>query len=392
MRILYFTSLKGVHGRKWVAHFLREHEVHVATFKASKSDLIAGANIHQIQNLERLPIDDLIVKGVAGKPVQKSSTALSAPQQAWLTFKIGLRYTNRFAKLIDAIKPDVIHAHQSVPFGWYALCATSLARHNAPLLVSAWGTDVLAYPDQSRLYRWMNRQILQKATKVTATSNSLREGARRFAPGRIIDVIPFGVDTKLFVRKTRPRDKASIFGIAKYFEPVYRIDLAIEGLALAQKSNPSLRLELAGSGPEEENLRARAKQLHVEDSVRFLGHISQAEMPKSIANWDAMLILSRQESFGVAALEASAVGIPVIAARVGGLPEVIKENETGKFIDRVDAAGVAKAMLEMAADRRLSTRAFEHGPAFVRANYEWISTAAQMENVYRSLINRRSKL
>lgn len=380
MRILFFTSLKGVHGRKWVAHFLRVHEVHVATFKATQDDLISGANIHQIQNVERLPIANDKTSD------ERTPGQLSAAQQAWLTFKIGIRYAFQFTKLIDALKPDIIHAHQSVPFGWYALCAGMVARHKAPLLVSVWGTDVMAYPDQSRLYRWINRQVLQRATKVTATSSALRRAAMRFAPGRIIDVVPFGVDTKLFKSKEQISDSTTIFGIAKYLKPVYRIDIAIKALAIAQKSNPALRLELAGSGPEENNLRRLVTQLNLNDSVTFLGAVSQTAMPSTMATWDAMLILSRQESFGVAALEASAVGIPVIAARVGGLVEVIEENITGVFVDQVTPESVAKAMLRMSQNKSLARTAHKQGPIFVRDNFEWKNMAEQMDRMYQTLV------
>ena len=393
MRILYFTSLKGVHGRKWLAHFSREHEVHVATFSAIQEDLLPGVNIHQIQNVERLPIVSRVTTkqpSTISAGIKKQITVDETQRikkEAWLTFKIGWRYAYQFARLIDALQPDLIHAHQSVPFGWYALCAASWARHKAPMLVSVCGTDVMAYPDRSRLYRWMNRQVLTRATKITATSATLRTAAARFAPAkRIVDVVPFGVDTGLFTPKNKPSHQARFFGMAKYLKPVYRIDLAIRALALARKINHNISLELAGSGPQEEYLRGLAKKLGIESAVTFLGPVSQDKMPEVLKRWDAMLILSKQESFGVAALEAEATGIPVLAARVGGLPEAIEENKTGRFIDRMDEASVARALLKLFDDRDFLTRAHTVGPQFVRQNFEWQKTAQAMERVYREII------
>jgi len=372
MKLLLFTSYRGwSHGRKWLEYLATRHDVHVATFK-DFGERIPGVTVHPI-----------LGTAAADERATPSNATPAGGDSPWLTLRIGVKFERQFAALIDELRPDVVHAHQSVPFGWYALRAVGVSSLKLPLIVSVWGTDVMAFAERHWLYRWINRRVLNGATLVTATGVALRDAAYRWTKRRDVVLVPFGVDTSHFTPKPAAPDHARVFGIAKQLKAhTYGVELAVEALALARKQNADLSLEIAGDGPARAEFTALAERLGVDDNVRFLGSISQPDMPRTMQRWDAYLLPSRQESFGVSALEAQAVGLPVLAARTGGIPEVVRDGVTARFVEPLDAEHLAAAMVALAGDRSLLASAYSEGPRWVHERYEWADCGKQMEQLY----------
>lgn len=372
MKLLLFTSYRGwSHGKKWLEYLATRHDVHVATFK-DFGEQISGVTVHPI--LGSAPVEE------RAKPSNATTRGGDSP---WLTLRIGIKFERQFAALIDELRPDVVHAHQSVPFGWYALRAVGISALKPPLIVSVWGTDVMAFAERHWMYRWINRRVLSGATLVTATGEALRDAAHRWTRRRDIVLVPFGVDTSHFAPKAAAPDQARVFGIAKQLKShTYGIELAIEALAIARKSQSDLKLEIAGDGPARGEFEALANKLGLGESVRFLGSVSQPDMPVTMQRWDAYLLPSRQESFGVSALEAQAVGLPVLAAKTGGIPEVVREGMTSRFVEPLDAERLAAAMVALSTDRSLLELAHNEGPRWVHDRYEWSDCGKKMEQVY----------
>ncbi|MFO0703094.1 MAG: glycosyltransferase, partial [Candidatus Andersenbacteria bacterium] len=98
----------------------------------------------------------------------------------------------------------------------------------------------------------------------------------------------------------------------------------------------------------------------------------------------AYLMPSQQESFGVAALEAEAIGLPILAARTGGIPEVVREGVTAQFVEPLTAHALADAMVALQRGSSLLQSAWDEGPRWVHENYEWSTCVRQMEEVYAS--------
>jgi glycosyltransferase involved in cell wall biosynthesis len=378
MRILYFTSLRATHSKKWLMYFAQRAEVHVATFRNDTQLAIPGVTIHEILPAEK--------KTTMPASKSEQSKINSASREAWLTFKIGIKFARTFGELIDAVTPDLIHAHQSVPFGWYATRARAASASKPPLLISTWGTDVMGYPENSWLFRYLNKITLKRAQYLSATGYALRRATQRWAPRRAIEIVPFGVDTSLFAPKKTSSQKVTVFGMAKSLKPVYRIDVAIKALALARKSIPELRLEIAGDGPQKKELVDLAAQLGVSQAVRFLGAVDNQKMPDIVRSWDALVFISKQESFGVGALEAQAIGIPILAARTGGIEEVVRENVTARFVEPIDPEHLARAMAALHNDTAFIQKAFQSGPEFVQKKYSWRESGEQMEALYNKIV------
>ena len=220
-----------------------------------------------------------------------------------------------------------------------------------------------------------------------------------------ISVIPPGVDRTLF----RPRPKTEVraelgFGpeplllFVGRLQPLKGPDVAIRTLAEASRRDPAVAgraiLAIVG-GPTTASdgtlasLEALARELGVAERVRFFPPQIHVELARFYAAADVVLVPSRSESFGLAALEAQACGTPVVAAGVGGLREVVRDERTGLLVTGHDPADHAEAVLRLLRDpafaARLSANAVRHAGRF-----SWDVTAADIASVYREVALRRA--
>src|SRR5689334_2509431 len=260
---------------------------------------------------------------------------------------------------------DIVHAHYAVPHATAAVLARQVLeashRGRAPRVVTTLhGTDITvvgADPSYSEIVAFS----IDQSDGVTAVSESLRAATcRELAVRRPIDVIPNFLDCATYRRVEVPRlrsryaDEATrIVMHLSNFRPVKRIDSVVEVFARIAQRLPAVLL-LAGDGPEVTTARRTARQLGVLDRVQLLGAQENVLPLLSIA--DLFLLPSAQESFGLAALEAMACEVPVIASRVGGLPEVIEDGVTG-FLHPPEALdAMAESGVRLLSDPELHAR------------------------------------
>jgi N-acetyl-alpha-D-glucosaminyl L-malate synthase BshA len=250
---------------------------------------------------------------------------------------------------------DIIHAHYAVPHATAAVLARQVleASHGgrAPRVVTTLhGTDITvvgADPSYSEIVAFS----IDQSDGVTAVSESLRAATcRELAVRRPIDVIPNFLDCGSYRRVAVPGlrrhyadESTRIVMHLSNFRPVKRIDSVIEVFARIASRVPAVLL-LAGDGPEVPTARRMARQLGVSDRVQLLG--AQENVLPLLSMADLFLLPSEQESFGLAALEAMACEVPVVASNAGGLPEVIEHGVTGFLhpvgdVDAMAASGVA---------------------------------------------------
>lgn len=290
-----------------------------------------------------------------------------------------LRLRGRLRSLVSELRPHLAHLHQMpvhAGAGW-------LLGGLDPLVISVWGSDVVWYgpgPEPRRV-AFYKRALLRRASAVTASSRWLAERTAPYLGGRSVELVPFGVDPHRFRPASHREERPLILGFLKHLERRYGADLLLESLALV----PEARLELAGEGSLESELRRSARRLGVEERVRFRGRIPPAEVPGFLANLDVLVMPSRRESFGVAALEAAAASLPVVATRVGGIPEAVADGETGILVPPEDPEGLAAALRSLLdPERRLAL-----GRAGRRRVEESLSLDAcglRMEDVYHRVL------
>jgi glycosyltransferase involved in cell wall biosynthesis len=145
---------------------------------------------------------------------------------------------------------------------------------------------------------------------------------------------------------------------------------------------------LAGEGPERRRLERQAARLGLGERVRFLGEVPHEQVPEVLQQLDIFAMPSTYEGFGVAALEAEAMELPVVASSVHGIPDVVVDGETGLLVPPRDRQALASALDRLVADGDLRRRLGQAGRAFVAEHYSWEENTAQMEALYEAALGR----
>jgi L-malate glycosyltransferase len=296
----------------------------------------------------------------------------------------------KLQQLLSAIKPDVLHAHFASGYGTLA----SLSNYR-PLLISVWGSDVYSFPQKSLLHQMLLVANLRKANRICSTSKVMAEQVRSLAPIlQAIDIVPFGIDRQIFYPQPELRRKDVLtVGTVKSLAPQYGIDLLIRAFAGArerlQNDAPEtaarLRLLIVGGGPQKKELEELAAFLNLHDVVTFAGAVPHVRVPDYLNQLDIYVAASRRESFGVAPLEASACGLPVLVSDAPGLKEVVRHGETGLIVPRDDVPALTDGLVTLIKDAGLRLRLGEKGRRWVAQQYDWTENVQAMERIYRQM-------
>jgi L-malate glycosyltransferase len=296
---------------------------------------------------------------------------------------------------------SLLNAHYATGYGMLAMLSGV-----QPCLVSVWGSDVFDFPRRSPLHRSLVRQVLSRCEAVASTSEVMAHEVRTLMGAQLrrpITLTPFGVDTRHFVpasaRERQERSGPLVIGTVKTLAPKYGIDTLLRAFArlleligsnagTSREPPRALRLRILGEGPQRAELQALAVSLGIAPQVEFVGYIRHEEVVRWLQGFDVFVAASRldSESFGVAVVEASACGLPVIVTRVGGLPEVVSHGHSGLVVEKDDPQALAQAMARLVADRGLRELLGEQGRRWVQQRYEWRDCVRTMLDTYRRVL------
>jgi len=245
-----------------------------------------------------------------------------------------LALATKMAMVADSENLDLLHVHYAIPHSISGILARESikAHRRLPVITTLHGTDItLVGADRS--YLPITKYALEQSDGVTAISNYLKQATIEHFGFDRIEVIPNFVCPEEYkpkidcdLRESLSPDGSPVLVHVSNFRPVKRPVDCVEILARVLKQTKA-RLVMVGDGSERTNCIHRARCLGVSDNCLFVG--KQPNIIDYLCASDVLLLPSEQESFGLAALEAMAVQVPVIASRVGGLPEVIDDGETG---------------------------------------------------------------
>lgn len=294
--------------------------------------------------------------------------------------------SGRVRRLIHDIGPDLLHTHFATGFGLWGMQSKF-----HPHIISVWGADVIDFPNTWLKKKLLNR-ILHSADGITSTSRFLkRKTVELFGDleGHI-KIIPFGVTVPEILKHSRNDDCTRLVFI-KAHRKKYGPDILIEAVSRAIKSGLKLHLTMAGEGEMTGMLKDKVGQLGLSEAVAFAGFVDNRRMPEFLAEHDIMVMPSvmDSESFGVAVLEASAVGLPVIASRIGGVPEVLLDNETGLLVPPGDTEALTGAIIKLTQDVEARNKMGLAGRKFVEENYLWDDCLAMMSKLYEDVLSGR---
>jgi L-malate glycosyltransferase len=265
--------------------------------------------------------------------------------------------------MVDVIKNndlDLLHVHYAIPHASAAYMAKQILRKEGkivPVITTLHGTDITLV-GRDKTYAPVVTFSINESDAITAVSNNLRdETYSHFKIEKEIEVIVNFVDVSRFnrkpidaFRKVIAPNGEKIFLHASNFRKIKRVQDVVQIFAKVNKVLPS-KLLFVGDGPERSTAEDLARDLSVGEQIRFVG--KQEQMEDILAIADLFLLTSEYESFGLAALEAMAAGVPVISTNAGGLQEINVHGETGYLADVGDIETMSRQALEILSDEEV---------------------------------------
>ena len=282
-------------------------------------------------------------------------------------------------RLVSKYGPyNIIHAYQASQAaggGWLL----KWRYPDIPFLVTIQEGKTLN--QQSWLTILFRRFIFTKADTVTVISNYLERYVRTQNPKIQIRVVPNGVDLDKFKPDDKPKDSKTIITVSRLVEKNGIINL-IEAMAIVVGEIPDAKLMVIGSGSLDKDLKLKVKTLSLGDRVQFLGEIPNELLPKYLSMADVFVRPSLSEGLGTAFLEAMAAGLPIIGTPVGGIPDFLKDRETGLFCKVADSKDLAEKIKTLLTDKELKEKIIGNAKSLVAKKYDWNIVAGEFAEIY----------
>lgn len=313
------------------------------------------------------------------RPIDPSVTVIKLTSQGKISY-----FTNYFSlkRTIQENKPDIVHAHFATGYG--LMLALQKHKHK---IISVYGSDIFNFPQKSLFHKFLLQWVLGTYNKILSTSEIMADKLQEVYPQKHRPIVtPFGVDiTKFKINKVRTNSECFKVGIVKKLEHKYGLDILIQGFfEFIHSKNIKASLSIVGNGSQKRNLEGLVRTLSLENKVKFLGSLDNDEVPQFLNTLDVFVVPSREESesFGVAAVEASSCGLPVIAANIGGLAEVIEHDQTGILVDAENPSAIADALTKLHSDDSLRRFMSENAIRRVKLKYDWENNVRLMMDIY----------
>ena len=280
---------------------------------------------------------------------------------------------------------DVIHVHWPLPLaalGWAAARGAA-----APTVTLFYGVELRWVASAMRPLRGFLRWAIRRSDAVVAISTYTAAEVKRLVD-RPIEVIPYTFE--LGAAPSRDRDQVrggfEILTVGRLVERKGVVHL-VEALA-AMPASVNARLVVVGDGPESARIRARSEELGVSDRVELRGRVSNEALRAAYASASVFVLPAitdargDTEGLGVVLLEAMNFGVPVVASGIGGIVDIVFNEDTGLLVPPGDAGALARALLRLAADPGLAGAIGVRGQDFVRTSFSWASIVSRWQALY----------
>lgn len=308
-----------------------------------------------------------------------------------------LALATRMAEVAEFYSLDLLHVHYAIPHSVSALLARQMLVSRGlhlPFITTLHGTDITLV-GLDRSYLPITRFGIEQSDGVTAISSHLRDRTREaFGITSEIEVIRNFVNCDVYVRNpelvasmrgryAKPNERLLVH--LSNFRPVKRIQDVVEVFTRVARALPA-RLMLIGDGPDRSIAEHLAREYKIQDRIHFIG--KQDNVNELLPLADLMLMPSEMESFGLAALEAMACGVPSIATKVGGVPELIEDGRNGLLFEVGDVESMSKAAISLLQDDARLRDMSEIGRKTAQNHFCASRVIPLYEDYYDRVINR----
>lgn len=298
------------------------------------------------------------------------------------------RYLRSFLRRYDVVVVFFLHEWSFTPEIIEAGC----------LVASPRGSDIVPPPGEgppSTELVESRKTLLRHAALVGVAGPRFARIVADFAniDGSAIEALPLGVDLEQFLPpepQRSARRPAPRVGFLKGFRPVYGAADLVRAIPHVLAQLPATRFDLVGDGPDLPHCRQIAGELGVERAIDWIPRIPHDNVPNLLARWDLMAMPSICESFGVAALEASAMCVPVVASDVGGLPDTVRDGETGVLVPPRSPKTLADAIVVLLGDNARRVQMGKAGREWVRQRFDRQQVVDQWETTLQVALDRVS--
>lgn len=282
-----------------------------------------------------------------------------------------IRFWVQIPKVVSAIKPDILLI-QSIPTGLGGYLVKK--KLNIPYVIWGQGSDVY----RNWLFKKLISHLVLKNEDVFfALTHHMENTAKKLGASRI-SVIPNGTQINKYAnlsglalrKELKIQDNEKVILFVGGLKIIKGLKYLIQAMNEVIKYCPDTKLVLAGSGPELKNLTLQVEKLNLAKNVLFLGGVSHDKIPELMSTADIFVLPSLSEGFPLVIVEAMASGLPVIATNVGGLPEIVKENENGFLIQSKNSNQIAQKIIFLLQNKELRKQMSENSKR-IALEYDW---------------------
>lgn len=344
MIICYIANSGSSHTDKWVKPFLdMGHEVHIISH--SKRE-IQGTILHYVN----YSVKNYLVKATI------------------------------VHRIIKEINPDILHAQQVNTCGLYA---ATMKGYN--LISSGWGSDVLVAPFESRIMRFIVKYVIKKSVAITSGADYMSQRLVELGADEAkIYKVPLGVFEDIFKHKREfdNTPKVSFVSLRRH-EPIYNMEILIEGFNEALKINKNISLTVGAFGAETDKLKKMVEDFGIMDYVTFTGQYKPEDIGVILEKYDALISIPKSDSTSVSLLEGMAVGVFPVLSNLPANREWIKDKENGIIIEETNVMNVRDAILWCVDNKSKMKLAAEYNIKLVKENAVWSDSVKIVEELYK---------
>jgi glycosyltransferase involved in cell wall biosynthesis len=350
-RILYVSDAKSIHTRRWAEHYRDQGvEVHIASFQG---ETISGVKVHLLPT--------------------------------WGLGRIGYFLAiPALRALARGIAPDVVHAQYVTSYGFLAAFA---GLH--PLVLTAWGTDVLISPKTSKLMHWLASYAVRHADAVTTVAQHMNPAVAALGISEdSVSAVPFGVDALRFVPPAAPRLENDTLRLicTRNFAPIYNVSTLITALQRVAQRGLRLQVDLVGEGPLRPELEAQVASAGIAPWVTFHGHVNHARLAELLAQAHIFVTPALSDGNNVSLNEAMACACFPIATDIPANAQWLEHEVNGLLYPPGDAEALTECILRAAADAAWRARAGKLNRDIIEQRADWRVCVSRMSDTYTRAI------